>query len=80
MSTVLNLSSGPHIRDRRSTPFLMYVVALALLPAAAVGVWVSGLRALWVILTSVITAVGTEFFYDKLMGKPDTWRSGSPAV
>ncbi|MBQ5952337.1 MAG: RnfABCDGE type electron transport complex subunit D [Lachnospiraceae bacterium] len=80
MSTVLNLSSGPHIRDRRSTPFLMYVVALALLPAAAVGVWVSGLRALWVILTSVITAVGTEFFYDKLMGKPDTWRDGSALV
>ena len=80
MSQILNLSSGPHIRDRRSTSLIMYIVALTLLPAAAVGVWVNGLKALWVILASVIAAVGTEFFYDKLMGKPDTWRDGSALV
>ena len=80
MSQILNLSSGPHIRDRRSTALIMYIVVLTLLPAAAVGVWVHGLKALWVILASVIAAVGTEFIYDKLMGKPDTWRDGSALV
>ena len=80
MSTVLNLSSGPHVRDRRSTAFIMYVVAATLLPAAAVGVIVHGLKALWIILASVISSVGTEFLYDKLMRKPDTWRDGSALV
>ena len=76
----LNLSSGPHVRDRWTTRFIMHVVALALLPAAAVGVYVFGLRALWVILASVVTAVGTEFLFDKLMHKPDTWKDGSALV
>ena len=80
MSQILNLSSGPHIRDRRSTALIMYIVVLTLLPAAAVGVWVHGLKALWVILASVIAAVGTEFIYDKLMGKPDTWRDALEEV
>lgn len=80
MNTALNLSSGPHVRDRWTTPFIMHFVALTLLPAVAIGVWVNGLKALWVILASVIAAVGTEFFYDKLMGKPDTWRDGSALV
>ncbi len=80
MTTALNLSSGPHVRDRWTTKFIMYVVALTLLPVAAVGVIVNGLDALWVILASVITAVGTEFIYDKLMHKPDTWKDGSALV
>ena len=32
MSQILNLSSGPHIRDRRSTALIMYIVVLTLLP------------------------------------------------
>ena len=77
---MLNLSSGPHVRDKWTTRFIMYTVALALLPAAAVGVYVYGLKALWVILASVISAVGTEFIFDKLLRKPDTWKDGSAIV
>lgn len=80
MNTALNLSSGPHVRDRWTTRFIMHVVCLSLLPAAAVGVAVYGLRALWIILVSVITAVGTEFLFDKLLHKPDTWKDGSAMV
>ncbi|MBQ4437040.1 MAG: RnfABCDGE type electron transport complex subunit D [Clostridia bacterium] len=80
MNTALNLSSGPHVRDRWTTRFIMHVVVLTLLPAAAVGVYVYGLKALWIILASVITAVGTEFFFDKLTGRPDTWMDGSAMV
>ena len=79
-TTALNLSSGPHVRDRWTTRFIMHVVCLALLPAAAVGVAVYGLRALWIILVSVVTAVGTEFLFDKLLHKPDTWKDGSAMV
>ncbi len=80
MNQVLNLSSGPHIRDRWTTKFIMNVVTLTLLPAAAVGVYVFGLRTLWVILTSVIISVLTEFLFDKLTHKPDTWKDGSAVV
>ena len=80
MNTTLNLSSGPHVRDRWTTKFIMYTVCLSLLPAAVVGVITYGLQALWVILAAVITAVGTEFVFDKLTNRLDTWRDGSAMV
>ena len=73
----LNLSSGPHVRDLWTTRFIMIIVILALLPATLVGVFVNGWQALWIILASVLTAVGTEFAFDKLTGRPDTWKDCS---
>ena len=34
----LNLSHGPHVRDRWTTRFIMHIVALSLLPATVAGV------------------------------------------
>ena len=76
----LNLSPSPHVWSRWSTQSIMLVVCLSLLPAAAVGVAVYGLHALWVILTSVLAAVGTEFLFDRFCRKPDTWKDGSAMV
>ena len=80
MNQKLNLSAGPHVRDVWSTSFIMKMVLLALMPATVIGVITFGLHALWVILASVITAVLTELVFDKLTGKPDTWKDGSAAV
>ncbi|MBO4412302.1 MAG: RnfABCDGE type electron transport complex subunit D, partial [Lachnospiraceae bacterium] len=80
MTNALNISSGPHVRDRWTTPFIMYMVCLALLPAAVVGVIVNGLNALWIILIAIVSAVGTEFLFDKICKKPDTWKDGSAMV
>ena len=80
MNQKLNLSAGPHVRDIWSTSFIMRMVLLALTPATVIGVITFGLHALWVILASVITAVLTELVFDKLTGKPDTWKDGSAAV
>ena len=80
MNQKLNLSAGPHVRDIWSTSFIMKMVLLALTPATVIGVITFGLHALWVILASVITAVLTELVFDKLTGKPDTWKDGSAAV
>ena len=77
---VLNLSTGPHIRDRWTTPFIMHVVTLSLLPTAVMGVINHGLDALWVILACVIAAVATELVFDKLCRRPDTWKDGSAVV
>ena len=80
MNTMLNISSSPHARDRWSTAFIMRVVTLSLLPATLVGVFVYGWHALWVVLLSVISAVASEFAFDKLCHKPDTWKDGSAVV
>lgn len=80
MNQRLNLSAGPHVRDIWSTSFIMKMVLLALMPATVIGIITFGLHALWVILTSVITAVLTELVFDKLTGKPDSWKDGSAAV
>ena len=76
----LNLSSGPHVRDYWHTPFIMLVVTLALLPATVVGVCVNGLHALWIVMAAILSAVGTEFVFDKLTNRPDTWKDCSAVV
>lgn len=80
MSATLNLSSGPHIRDKWTTTYIMHVVSLSLLPATVVGVCVHGFHALLVVLLSVATAVASEYAFDKLCHKPDTWKDGSAIV
>ena len=80
MNGTLNLSAGPHVRDRWTTVFIMKIVLLALMPATVIGIITFGLPALWVVLSSVATAVLTELIFDKLTHKPDTWKDGSAAV
>ena len=76
----LNIASGPHARDRWTTAFIMRAVILALLPTALIGVIVNGWNALLVVVLSVISAVGSEFAFDKLCHKPDTWKDGSAVI
>ena len=59
----LTVASSPHIRGNFRTSRLMLDVVIALLPALAVGVWVLGIRALWVTLVSVAAALATEYVY-----------------
>ena len=80
MNTALNISPAPHARDRWTTRFIMGVVALALLPTAVIGVVVNGLQALYIILASVLTAVATEFAFDKICHRPNTFLDGSAVV
>ena len=80
MNQRLNLSPGPHVRDVWTTSFIMKMVLLALMPATVIGICTFGLKALWVVLVSVVSAVGAEFIFDKLTGKPDTWKDGSAAA
>ena len=85
MNHALNLSAGPHVRDRWTTPFIMYTVLLALLPAAAVGVIVNIVRyhsfnALWIILASIGSAIVTELIFCLITRRPITIKDGSAAV
>ncbi|MBO5999128.1 MAG: RnfABCDGE type electron transport complex subunit D, partial [Lachnospiraceae bacterium] len=63
-----------------STRFIMLIVSASLLPTAVMGIVFHGIHSLFVILASVISAVGTEFIFDKITHKPDTWKDGSAVV
>ncbi|MBQ1317079.1 MAG: RnfABCDGE type electron transport complex subunit G [Lachnospiraceae bacterium] len=80
MNPALNISAGPHVRDRRSTASVMLCVILALMPATIAGVWFHGLKALYVVLASVITCVLSEFVFDVIVKKPNTILDGSAVV
>ena len=80
MNSAINISSGPHIRDRWSTRFIMGIVLMSLMPATIVGVIVHGVHALLIILVSVVAAVGTEFLFDTICHKGKSYLDGSAAV
>ncbi|MBP3324279.1 MAG: RnfABCDGE type electron transport complex subunit D [Clostridia bacterium] len=70
--SLLTVSSSPHIRAARNTQGIMLDVIIALLPAAVAGVIIFGLNALFIILTCVISAVLSEFIFDKVVKKRNT--------
>ncbi|MSV24446.1 RnfABCDGE type electron transport complex subunit D [Selenomonas sp. WCA-380-WT-3B 3/] len=77
---VFTISSSPHIRDSETIPHIMWQVNLALLPAAIFAVWWFGVPALVNMLTGVVFAVGSEFLWQKAMGKPVTALDGSACI
>ena len=76
----LNLSTGPHARDKWTTAFIMRVVVLALMPATIIGCIVNGWHSVLVVVAAVATAVLTEFVFDKICKKKDTWKDCSAVV
>ncbi len=78
----LVLSSSPHISTGESVRKIMLKVLIAMLPAAAAGVWFFGLRALGVIVFTTFCCVGAEALWCLLAKKPvlPTIRDCSAAV
>lgn len=70
MSDLYNVSAAPHTRSPITTKSIMQDVVIALIPASLFGIFNFGLRALLVILVTVLTCVLTEYLYCKLMKKP----------
>ena len=77
---MLVITSSPHIRDEETISTIMWWVFISLLPAAGVGVWVFGLKALYLMITCVVSAVLTEFVIQKLAKKKITAFDGSAAI
>ena len=80
MNGALNLSSSPHVRDRWTTPYIMRMVVLSLLPATVVGVIVHGWQAFGIIALAIVSAVASEWVFDKICHKPSTIWDGSAVV
>ena len=52
MEQMFNVSSNPHVRARMTTAKIMQLVVIALLPAALMGIYNHGLKALAVLVVS----------------------------
>jgi len=65
----LLVSSSPHIKGSETTRRIMTDVVISLVPAAAAGVYIFGLRTLWVILVTVFFCVAAESAVMKIRKK-----------
>lgn len=68
----LQVSSSPHIRDKATSSALMRDVALALVPAVIASGIIFGLRAIVIILLSVLSSMGFEYLSRRIMKRNNT--------
>ena len=76
----LRISTGPHVLTKESTQTLMLDVLIALAPVTVAGVYLFGMKAAWVLCVSVISAILSEFLWQKLMKKKSTLSDLSAVV
>lgn len=80
MTSMLHLSTSPHIHSGRSTTKIMLDVIIALLPTTVAGCIIFGLRSLGVIATCVLTCVICEFLFNLIIKKEQTVKDLSAVV
>lgn len=68
MEKLLSLSSSPHIKSKKTVSGIMLDVIIALMPASVAGVLIFGYRAALVMAVCVLTAVLSEFLFQKITG------------
>ena len=74
------VSASPHLKRRLDTSTVMRLVCASLLPAAVASVYLFGLSSLFVIVTSTVTCVLTEFLCNLAFRQKTTIADGSAAV
>lgn len=72
VSDLYHVSSSPHVRANDTTSRIMLFVIIALLPASVVGVINFGFRALALLAVTIVSCVGSEWVYNKIVHKKNT--------
>ncbi len=81
MSENYNISSSPHIRDKVTSSNIMLMVLIALLPATLFGMYQFRRENAWLlVIVTTLSAVLSEYIYEKLMHKPVTIKDLSAVV
>ena len=80
MAKQADINQGPFLHAALRTTSMMKFVLISLLPVIVFGIAVFGLDALYIILTSVLAAVLSEFLWCKLFRKPITINDGSAVI
>ncbi len=76
----LTVASSPHIRGDFKSSRIMLDVMLALLPAMIVGIWMHGIRSLFVTAVAIASAVAFEWLYSLVTKTRNTIVDGSALV
>ena len=76
----LVVSNSPHMRSGDNIRRIMFTVVGAMLPACAVGIWFFGLAALKVLLLCTGSCVLLEEGWNRMTGRPSTWKDGSAII
>jgi len=80
MDRKLLITSSPHLRQTDSTARIMWSVVVALMPAAIMGVYYFGLRALMLMLVAIVAAVLAEMGCLAMRKKPLSRAADGSAV
>lgn len=76
----LSISTAPFLKDKTSTPYIMYQVVLVLLPIVMASYYYFGLSAILIISTAVISCYLTEWVFDGSMNRGKTLKDGSALI
>jgi len=80
MDKYFTVSIAPHIKSKNSTKKIMWTVIFSLIPAGAAGVFIFGIKALSIIVASVLAALITEVVILALRRKEITIWDGSAVL
>lgn len=72
MSELLHVSSAPHVRAKTSTSNVMLWVIIALLPTTCFGIYNFGIRALILLVATVLSCVLSETVFNLIVKKKNT--------
>lgn len=72
MSELYHVSSSPHVRAKDTTSRIMLWVIIAMLPMAAFGIYNFGLRALLLIVITVLSCVVSEYVFNLITHRKNT--------
>ena len=72
MSELFHVSSAPHVRAKTSTQQVMLWVIIALLPTTCFGIYNFGVRALLLVVATVLSCVVSETVYNLIAKKKNT--------
>ncbi|HMK43393.1 MAG TPA: RnfABCDGE type electron transport complex subunit D [Dissulfurispiraceae bacterium] len=74
------ISASPHIRSEETTSRIMWTVSAALLPAAISAAYFFGPKAIFLIALAIVSAVGSEYLYQRALNKPVSVADGSAVL
>lgn len=77
---MLRISPAPHIASNISTSRIMWNVVVALMPALLYSIHIFGERVILLTLISVVTAVGTEYIFEKITKREIRISDGSAVI
>ena len=72
MSDLYHVSSSPHVRAKDTTSRIMLYVIIALLPTSIFGIINFGVKALILIIATVLSCVASEYVFNLIVHKKNT--------